>query len=161
MNWQNKLTECRDVALDDWRYHFIKKDLRAEGMLPTTYPENWTDRHFAILKEACILDNSLFDRSIGFWTLDIEPNKAPWAYARRFRFWLIPLSGRCFWCEGMTKGLRDRLIPWGRYKIKTLLCRECDPGNDGFASPFGLKQLQYSNENKVFISDINKRTGER
>lgn len=129
-NWQERISECELAARNLQRYRFLERDLQREGALPTTHLRNWSDRHFAMLKEACVLDKSLFGRNIGFWTVEIEPHRGRWAIERKYRFWLTPLRGRCFWCHGIKTGLRDRLLQWGRYQFKTLLCRECSPSTE-------------------------------
>ena len=122
------------TALDFVRFSWLKDDMLKEGILSG----DWTDDDFATLKEACEIDASLFGKELGHWTIDIQPNaNNPWRYDRRYRFWLTPMTKRCFWCGNEGAALRqsrrqapqraesilpDTFIKWGRYEIKASLC---------------------------------------
>ncbi len=117
-----KFDECRAVARDFVRFSWLKDDMLKEGILSG----DWTDDDFDKLKEACEIDASLFGKELGHWTIDIQPNaNNPWRYDRRYRFWLMPMSRRCFWCAETEGIMPDTCIHWGRYEIKASLCLDC------------------------------------
>ena len=117
-----KFTECRNAAKNFVRFSWLKDDMLKDG----TLSGDWTDDNFAKLKEACEIDASLFGKELGHWEIDIQPNaNAPWRYNRRYLFWLIPMSKRCFWCAKTEGVMPDTFIHWRRYEIKTSLCLEC------------------------------------
>ena len=146
IGWKEKLRECKEIALNDGfdtlfqsystrrRFNWIKTDLMRENALRKAYPKYWTDQDFDVLKRACALDTSLFNRKIGeHWVIQKEANFNNWDYSRRYRFWIVTkdtekLREKCFYC-GKTKGqvsqLYDDLIYWERYHIKTVICSGC------------------------------------
>ena len=120
----DKFTECRDSAKDFVRYSWLKDDMLKEGILSG----DWTDDDFDKLKEACKVDASLFRKELGHWEIDIQPNaNKPWRHNRRYKFWLMPMSRRCFWCGESRREViyPDIFIKWKRYEIKASLCLEC------------------------------------
>ncbi len=119
----DRFAECRVVAKDFVRFQWLKSDILKENLVS----DEWKDADIEKLKSVCEIDASLFGKGIGDWTLDIEPNHGKWAYQRRYRFWLTPMSKRCFWCGKPRKEsiLPDTMIYWGRYEIKVSLCLEC------------------------------------
>jgi len=133
-NGKEKFRECREIALNDTRFNWIKTDLMRENALRKAYPKYWTDQDFDLLKRACALDTSLLNLKIGeHWVIQKEANFNDWDYSRRYRFWIITkdtqeLREKCFYC-GKTKGqvsqLYDDLIYWERYHIKTVICSDC------------------------------------
>jgi len=134
IGWKEKFRECKEIALNDTRFNWIKTDLMRENALRKAYPKYWTDHDFDLLKRACALDTSLFNRKIGeHWVIQKEANFNNWDYSRRYRFWIVQkdtqeLREKCFYC-GKTKGqvsqLYDDLIYWERYHIKTVICSDC------------------------------------
>ena len=132
--WKEKFRECKEIALNDTRFNWIKTDLMRENVLRKAYPRYWTDQDFDILKRACTLDTSLFNRKIGeHWVIQKEANFNNWDYSRRYRFWIVTkdtqeLREKCFHCgkaKGQVSQLYDDLIYWERYHIKTVVCSDC------------------------------------
>ena len=118
----DKFEECRTSAKDFVRFNWLKADMLKEGVVSG----DWTDDDFAKLKSACEIDASLFGKQMGHFEIDLQPNaNQPWRYDRRYRFWLMPMSRRCFWCAETEGVMPDTVIKWGRYEIKTSLCLEC------------------------------------
>ncbi len=118
----DKFAECRDAAKDFTRLSWLRSDMLKDG----TLSGDWMDDDFAKLKQACEIDASLFGKELGYWTVELQPNaNNPWRYDRRYRFWLTPMSRRCFWCAETEGILPDTFIRWGRYEIKASLCLEC------------------------------------
>ena len=118
----DKFTECREVAKDFVRFQWLKSDMLKEGVVS----DDWTDDDIEKLKQSCEVDASLFGKQLGHFEIDIQPNaNNPWRYDRRYRFWLMPMSRRCFWCAETKGVMPDTVIEWGRYTIKTSLCLEC------------------------------------
>ena len=117
----DSFAECRDNAKDFIRYSWLKDAMLKEGVVS----DDWTDDDIAKLKEACEIDASLFDKELGHFEIDVQPNRGKWAYQRRWAFWLTPMSKRCFWCAETEGVMPDTVIHWGRYTIKTSLCLEC------------------------------------
>jgi len=60
IGWKEKFRECKNTALNDTRFNWIKTDLMRENALRKAYPRYWTVKDFDILKRACALDTSLF-----------------------------------------------------------------------------------------------------
>ena len=122
----DRFAECRDAARAFVRFQWLKSDMLKEGVIS----DAWTGDDIAKLKSACEIDKSLFGKKLSHWTVEIEPNHGKWAYQRRYRFWLSPMTRRCFWC-GRSRSesiLPDTMIYWGRYEIKASLCLECSRG---------------------------------
>ena len=118
----DKFTECREAAKDFTRFSWLKGDMLNSGELSG----DWTDDDFDKLKEACEIDASLFGKELGHWEIDLQPNaNQPWRYKRRYWFWLLPMSRRCFWCAETEGIMPDTVIEWGRYEVKTSLCLRC------------------------------------
>ena len=117
----DKFAECKAVANHDIRYSWLKDAMLKEGVVS----DDWTDNDIAKLKSECKIDASLFDKELGHWTVEIQPNRGKWAYQRRWSFWLTPMSRRCFWCAETEGIMPDTFIHWGRYEIKSSLCLEC------------------------------------
>ena len=134
--WETKLRECQDAARNYRRYYILKTDLRREGIIPKEHPKEWDDGDFGKLKEECEVDASLFSRDIGYWRIELEPNKGIWSTLNRYQFLLTPLQDRCFWCEETKDNLQDCCVEWGRYTFKTLLCLDCQPSTEELTSKF-------------------------
>jgi len=122
----DQLNECKEVAVNPRRFEWLKSSL--ENL------ENDGITDLDLLKRACELDTSLFQREIGeHWTIIKEQNWGGYTEARLNRFWLVTadtaqLREKCFCC-GKTKSqvaqLHDDLILWERYQIKTVVCSDC------------------------------------
>jgi len=133
--WKVKLQECKDTALNAQRFDWLKSDLQHEGVISDNPVKDWQDSDFETLKQACALDTSLFNRSLGDdFHIQKERNWGGYESSRRYRFWIVTkdteeLREKCFWC-GKTKSqvelLGDDMIYWERYEVKISLCNECE-----------------------------------